>query len=279
MIVFPNAKINLGLNICRRRPDGYHDIATVMTPIGWRDTLEIVPADDSVTRLQVLGHAIECPPEKNLVMKAYRALCSEYPLPPGHLYLYKNIPDGAGLGGGSADASFTLRCLNSLFDLGITDDNLARIAATLGADCPFFIYNRPMLATGTGIELADIDIDFDHYGLLVVKVPGTAVSTAMAYSQITPHIPDRELSQDLTSLPVSDWSKYVVNDFEPVIFALQPRVRQLKEQLLAAGASYAAMSGSGSAVFGIFGSVEEATSAADMFCGCDKWAGPLSNHF
>ena len=150
MIAFPNAKINIGLFITARRPDGYHDIATVMMPADWCDILEIVPAKDDVTTLTVTGRSVDCPPEKNLVMRAYRAMEERYNLPPVDIFLRKIIPDGAGLGGGSADAAFTITTLDRLFGLGLSADVMAGIAATIGSDCPFFIYNRPMLATGTG---------------------------------------------------------------------------------------------------------------------------------
>ena len=160
MIAFPNAKINIGLDILRRRPDGYHDLCTVMMPVAWCDILEIVPAapgaDDTLT---VTGRRVDCPPEKNLVMRAVRALRAVASFPPVEVHLHKVIPDGAGLGGGSADAAFTLTLLRSLFSLDIDDAHLAAVAASLGADCPFFIYNCPMLCTGTGIELAPFALE------------------------------------------------------------------------------------------------------------------------
>ena len=185
MITFPNAKINLGLDILRRREDGYHDIETVMVPVPWHDVLEIVPAKGEETTLTVTGRHVDCPPEKNLVMKAYRALEREVSLPPVDIYLRKIIPDGAGLGGGSADASFTLRALNELFALGYNDEQLARVASTLGADCPFFIYNRPMLCTGTGTDMEPIDVDLQGLDILIAK-PDVSVPTAAAYSHTTP---------------------------------------------------------------------------------------------
>ena len=160
MILFPNAKINLGLNILRRRPDGYHDLEMLMLPVGWADILEIVPAaPGEATTLTCSGRPVDCPPEKNLVMKAWRALKAECPsMPEAAIYLRKIVPDGAGLGGGSSDAAFTLVGLNEVFGLGISRERLAAIAAGIGADCPFFIHNRPMLATGTGTVLEAVDI-------------------------------------------------------------------------------------------------------------------------
>ena len=163
MIFFTTCKVNIGLNIVARRQDGYHDIETLMVPIDWHDVLEIVPAKGDKTTLTVLGRQVDCAPEDNLVMKAYRALDAVTPLPPVDIYLEKIVPDQAGLGGGSADASFTLTGLNEMFSLGLSKERLAEIAATLGADCPLFVYNRPMLATGTGTTLQPVDIDLTHY--------------------------------------------------------------------------------------------------------------------
>lgn len=250
MILFPNAKINLGLDILRKRPDGYHDIETVMIPVGWRDILEIVPAKGDETTMTVTGREVNCPPEKNLVMKAYRALSEKVELPPVDIYLRKIIPDGAGMGGGSADAAFTLRGLNELFALGLTDAALAEIAATLGADCPFFIYNRPMLCTGTGTKMEEIDVDLSGLTVAIVKPP-VSVPTAEAYRHTVPQYPATPLRESI-KLPVGLWNGRVKNDFEPSVFPAYPAVGEIKSQLMEAGAVYASMSGSGSAVYGLF---------------------------
>lgn len=250
MILFPNAKINLGLDILRKRPDGYHDISTVMMPVPWHDILEIVPAKGPVTTLTTSGNPVECPPEKNLVMKAYRALDKVVPLPPVDIYLRKIIPDGAGLGGGSADASFTLRGLNDLFSLSLTDGELAEIAASLGADCPFFIYNKPMLCTGTGTDLAPIDINLSGLTIALVK-PTVSVPTSQAYASTTPAIPEQTL-QELVKMPVAQWGQSVKNDFEASVFPSYPAIAEVKSQLESMGAVYASMSGSGSSVYGLF---------------------------
>ena len=172
MITFPNAKINLGLNIVERRADGYHNIETVFFPVPLTDVLEIVPVDEGdVTTLTCYGNVVDCPTEKNLVMRAYRLLQERYDLPPVAMHLYKHIPDGAGLGGGSSDAAHALKMLNQMFELGIPDDELAAMAATLGADCAFFIYNRPMLATGVGDQLTPLNVDLKGKSLLLVKPP------------------------------------------------------------------------------------------------------------
>ena len=169
MVTFPNAKINIGLNITSRRDDGYHNIETIMVPIPWCDILEIVPAKGPESTLTIHGRPVNCPTEKNLVMKAYRAMEKRYNLPAVDIFLHKIIPDGAGLGGGSADAAFTLSALNQLFEIGASDAELADIASTIGADCPFFIYNKPMLATGIGTDFTPISLDLSGYKILVIN--------------------------------------------------------------------------------------------------------------
>lgn len=263
MILFPNAKINLGLDILRKRPDGYHDIETVMVPAPWCDVLEIVPAKGSESTLTVSGREVNCPAEKNLVMKAYRALSGMMPLPPVDIYLRKIIPDGAGLGGGSADASFTLRGLNELFALGLTDEALAEVAAGLGADCPFFIYNRPMLCTGTGTDLSPVSVDLSGLTLAIVK-PNVSVPTAEAYSHTSPQIPATALSE-IIAMPMEQWDGLMKNDFEPSVFPAYPAVAEIKKSLVDAGALYASMSGSGSAVYGLFKDDILADALADRF--------------
>lgn len=274
MIVFPNAKINLGLNILSKRDDGYHNIESIMLPIGWCDALEIVESEDSDTDLTVFGNKIDCNPEKNLVMKAYRIMQAEFNLPPVHIYLYKNIPDGAGLGGGSSDAAFTLKLLNSYFKLNLPDEKLADYAAQLGADCPFFIFNRPMLATGIGTELHDIDLSaIQNKSVVVAKAPNTFVSTAEAYGKVRPHDSGFDLASFVISHDVKMWMHNVKNDFEEGVFSLQPKIAELKEHMLELGAEYAAMSGSGSAVFGIFDNDNMADHLDEHFQACQYFAG------
>ena len=264
MITFPNAKINLGLNIVERRLDGYHNIETVFYPIPLTDVLEIVPAEE--TSLTCYGNAVDCPPEKNLVMKAYHLLKEHCDVPPVAMHLYKHIPDGAGLGGGSSDAAHTLLMLNKMFNLGIADSELASMAATLGADCAFFIYNKPMIATGIGDVLSPVDVDLKGKTLLLVKPP-VGVDTRTAYSRVTPAPATVDLVQTI-ALPVETWDGLLVNDFEPSVFAALPQLWLIKASLLDAGASYAAMSGSGSTIFGIFNSDKLAEAAADTFADC-----------
>lgn len=253
MIVFPNAKINIGLNITSRRADGYHEIVTVMVPVPWTDILEIVPAKSDQSTLNVSGRTVNCPAEKNLVMKAYRAMESQFNLPPVDIHLHKIIPDGAGLGGGSADAAFTIKALNDLFNLSLPDSRLASIAAGIGADCPFFIFNSPMLATGIGTDLTPIAIDLSGKTIVIIK-PNDSVSTAEAYAGVSPKLPDTPLPTLLNELPISKWQNTVVNDFEHSVFPKHPSIAAIKSKLLDLGAVYASMSGSGSAVYALFDS-------------------------
>ena len=251
MIQFPNAKINLGLNIVARRPDGYHDIETIFYPIPLCDILEIVPAQDGCTTLTVYGRNIDCPTEKNLVMRACRLMQREFHTPNVNIFLTKIIPDGAGLGGGSADAAFTLRMINELFSLGADKKTLTELAAVIGADCPFFIYNTPMIATGIGEILTPIDISLEGYKLLLIKDDSISVPTKLAYSRVTPKPGKTPISQ-IVSKPVTEWQELLKNDFEESVFTQFPQLDELKTQLTDMGAIYAAMSGSGSSVFGIF---------------------------
>ena len=264
MIAFPNAKINLGLNIVERRPDGYHNIETVFFPIPLTDILEIVPAAE--TSLNCYGNAVDCPPEKNLVMRAYCMMQQRFDLPPVAMHLYKHIPDGAGLGGGSSDAAHTLVMLNSMFGLHLTDDEMAAMAVQLGADCAFFIYNRPMLATGIGDVMSPVEVSLQGKSLLLVKPP-VGVDTRTAYSRVVPAPATTDLAKAV-SQPVESWDGLLVNDFEPSVFAVLPQLWLIKASLLDAGAQYAAMSGSGSTVFGIFNSDKLAEATADTFADC-----------
>lgn len=273
MLLFPNAKINIGLDIIARRPDRYHDIVTVMLPVKWCDILEIVPASGSDTTLTVTGRRVDCPPDKNLVMKAYKALDSRVPLSPVDIFLHKVIPDGAGLGGGSADAAFTLRALNTMLSLSLTDGELASIAATIGADCPFFIYNTPMLCEGIGDRLTPVDLDLSGLWILIVK-PQVSVPTAAAYAGTTPRMPDHDIASSV-KLPVSAWNGLVKNDFEPSVFAAYPAIAAVKERIASLGAIYTSMSGSGASVYGIFDRDILADPVQTLFPECDIFCSPL----
>lgn len=258
MILFPNAKINIGLDILRRREDGYHDISTVMYPIGWCDVLELIPAEGEDMTLTVTGNRVDCQTEKNLVMKAVRLMSSVADIPPTDIYLHKIIPDGAGMGGGSADAAFTLRGLNELYGLGFDKEKLAALASKLGADCPFFIYNEPMLAEGVGEKLSKADFDLTGYGIMVVK-PDFSISTAEAYGGVKPEMPEIHLTDRLGE-DMRRWKDSVKNAFVCHLAQKYSMIDEITGWLYENGALYASMTGSGSAVYGIF----EDTDMADM---------------
>jgi len=255
LIVFPNAKINLGLHITGRRPDGFHDIETVFFPIAPRDTLEAVHApagkDTSIT---VYGQAVAGPPEDNLCIKAWRLLKKDFPsLPAVDIHLLKNIPMGAGLGGGSADGAFMLQLLNTKFHLGLTGDELMPYAAQLGSDCPFFVLNRPCYARGRGELLRAIDLSLPGWQLVLAD-PGIHINTGWAFSQLDPAIFTRPRAPlpAVVEQPVRSWKGQLINDFETPVFKKYPAIEALRDRLYAEGAAYAALSGSGSAVYGLF---------------------------
>lgn len=268
MITFPNAKINIGLHITSRRTDGYHNIETLFYPISLCDVLEIVPTTGDKTTLSITGIKVDGEVEDNLIMKAYRLLQATYKLPAVEIHLHKVIPFGAGLGGGSSDAAFTLRMLRDMFNLPLSDDELAALASRLGADCPFFIYNKPLIATGIGDRFSPIDFSLAGKHILLVKPP-IHVSTAEAYAQVVPATPDIAL-RDKISVSPSLWNGSVVNDFENSVFLSHPRIAAIKQRLYDMGALYAAMSGSGSSVFGIFSSEPLYT---NIFPDCITWQG------
>jgi len=272
MVVFPNAKINLGLNITARRTDGYHDLDMVMIPVDWCDVLEIVPAKGNTTTLNISGRDVNCPMEQNLVYRAYQKLNENIgeKLPAVDIYLHKIIPDGAGLGGGSADAAFTLLALNELFSLGLGKDKLADIAFRLGADCPFFIYNRPMHCSGIGNEMRPIDINLgDDVSILIAKPVNVSVSTAEAYGGVCPVVPEITTDTIVSAYQPIDWRDKLFNGFEQHIFKAKPRIAEIKRMMYEHGASYASMSGSGSAVYGIFYDAKMAECAANSLNDCD----------
>lgn len=274
MILFPNAKINIGLDIIGRRPDGYHNVETLMYPVGWRDVLEIVPTMTGRVNLTVSGRSVDCPPEKNLVMKAVRAIEAETGVNiSADIFLRKIIPDGAGLGGGSADAAFTLVGINKVFNLGLDEPHLASIASAIGTDCPFFIYNRPMIATGTGTQLTPCDLSLAGHNIAIVK-PGRSVATRQAYAGVKPETPQHRLADSL-GLSVDQWLSVIKNDFEPSIFPQLPECAAIKERLIEMGAQYASLSGSGSAVYGIFDRDILSERLTEDFPECDIWCGIL----
>ncbi len=251
MLSYPNAKINIGLNITAKRPDGYHNIETVFYPIPLHDVLNVEISESCTDYcVSVTGIETGSDPEKNLVIKAYRLLQKDYNLPPVDISLIKNIPVGAGLGGGSSDAAFMLTTLNEIAGLNLSYKKLEVYASQLGADCPVFVRNKPVFATGIGNEFSSVALTLKNYYLILVK-PDIFVSTPEAYSLVTPCKPAESLQQ-LIKLPVSDWKNNIINDFESSVFKRYPRIEQIKNQLYADGALYASMSGSGSAVYGIF---------------------------
>ena len=248
MISFPNAKINIGLNAVEKRHDGYHNLETVFYPVKLRDALEIVKSDKTV--FSASGIPIDGDQETNLVMKAYRLLQADFDLSPVKIHLHKVIPFGAGLGGGSADAAFALKMLNDMFRLGLSTGEIESYASRLGADCPFFMQNKPTFAYGIGDQFKEVKLDLSEYEIVIVKPP-FSVSTAEAYRNIQPRKPDFDL-KGIADLSIDQWKLVVKNDFEESVFPAYPEVKNIKQNLYEAGAVYASMSGSGSAVFGIF---------------------------
>ncbi|MDR1667965.1 MAG: 4-(cytidine 5'-diphospho)-2-C-methyl-D-erythritol kinase [Bacteroidales bacterium] len=251
MTVYPNAKINIGLWVTGKRPDGYHDIVTVFYPVALCDTLEIELSGNEKPAFSCAGTGLmHEPPAENLCCKAYRLLDEAYGLPPARISLHKHIPTGAGLGGGSSDAAFTLRTLNKLCRLRLSEALLAEHAAQLGSDCAFFLHRKPALGTGKGDVLHPLPLSLAPYRILLAKPP-VAVSTAEAYARVQPVAPRHHLP-DLLQLPVTEWRRCVTNDFESPIFAVHPEIADIKRRMYDLGAVYASMSGSGSVVYGIF---------------------------
>lgn len=268
MIVYPNAKINIGLNVVEKRPDGYHNLETVFYPINLQDALDVkeLEASDGAPEgyvLKVTGTVLDGSPEENLVVRAFKLLKKDFDLPPVGLGLYKHIPTGAGLGGGSSDAAFTIKTLNERFQLGLTEERMEAYCAQLGADCAFFIKNRPMFATDIGNVFHPIALNLQHKHLVLVK-PDIFVSTKDAYAKVEVRHPERQLPE-LLAQPIAQWKDTVKNDFEPSVFAKYPEIAAIKDKLYDLGAVYASMSGSGSSVFGIFDAPVEHVD--ENFCG------------
>ena len=249
MIQFPNCKINLGLSILAKRADGYHELETVFYPIAVSDALEILPAAN-LTMTQS-GIAVPGDPAQNLCLKAYHLLKKDFPtLPAVQMHLHKNIPMGAGLGGGSSDGTAALIILNQQFSLGLNDQQLIDYASQLGSDCPFFVYNKACHASGRGEVLTPIHLDLSNYQFLLVH-PGVHIATAWAFQQLNPHTKSESI-QAIIEKPITDWKNSLINDFEAPVFKAEPKLLVIKDQLYQLGAIYASMSGSGSSLFGIF---------------------------
>lgn len=256
MIVFPNCKINLGLRILRKRNDGFHDLETVFYPLPLYDVLEIIGDADSnqnetAIKFSSSGISITGTTADNLCIKAYHLLQKDFPqLPPVQMHLHKAIPTGAGLGGGSADAAFGLKLISEKFNLDLSTSQLINYSLQLGSDCPFFIINKPCFATGRGEILEPLSTDLSAYTFIIVN-PGIHINTAKAFSGITPALPAKSVNE-IIQQPVETWKAELINDFEKSVFSQHPEIEIIKNNLYQKGAIYAAMSGSGSTVYGIF---------------------------
>ena len=250
MVLFPNAKINIGLNIIRKRGDGYHDLETVFYPIGLKDGLEFIENKHKKIAFTSSGLPLNIRPEDNIVVKAYRLLAGYYSLPGLDIHLHKVIPFGSGLGGGSSDAAFFLKGLNDYCELGLSINQLRKYAIKLGADCSFFLENKPAFAGGIGEKLQTVDLSLKGYYLILIK-PESGVRTKEAYQGIKLSIHKYSLAESIQQSPES-WQDRITNDFEPSVFQLYPEIAEIKSKLIDLGAVYASMSGSGSSVFAIF---------------------------
>ena len=267
MITFPNAKINLGLNIVEKRPDGYHNLETIFYPINLQDALEVTRREnnDKEYTLHISGSPLEGEPEDNLVVKAYKLLKKDYPgLLPVDIHMYKHIPAGAGLGGGSSDAACMIKLLNDKFSLGLSTERMEEYAVKLGADCAFFIRNKPVFATGIGNLFEPVELSLKGYHIILIK-PDIFVSTRDAFAEIKPVRPAVSL-KEIVKQPMETWKHSMNNDFEDSVFKKFPEIAAIKDELYDLGAVYAAMSGSGSSVYGIFKAPIE--NVEDKFCGC-----------
>ena len=248
MISFPNCKINLGLNVISKRDDGYHEISSVMYPVEILDILEVIKSD----KLKFTSSGLDIPGDvdSNLCIKAYKILQREHNIDPVHIHLYKNIPMGAGLGGGSSDGAYTLKLINDLFELDITNDQLKVYAAELGSDCAFFIDKMPQLASGRGEMLEPFNVTLNGKTIVLIN-DGTHISTQEAYGNVTPKRPNKHI-QEVLSSPISEWKNKLINDFELGVFKNHPQLAVYVEKLYQSGAQYAAMTGSGSTIYGLF---------------------------
>lgn len=274
MITFPNAKINIGLNIIEKRSDGFHNIESVFYPVALCDALEVVEnMEESNQRIKFTFSGIEIAgdADDNLCWYAYHLIAADYVLPNVKVHLHKYIPIGAGLGGGSADAAFFIHLLNDKFELGISWGEMHNYARQLGSDCSFFISNKPAFAEGKGDKYESVKLDLSSYYVALIY-PNIHINTAKAYSGVIPKLPTRSLENDLLNLPIEQWKKNIHNDFEDSIFIQYPELKKIKEQLYSTGAEYAALSGSGSTVYGIF---NNKTDLKSQFNNYFVWEGQL----
>ena len=271
MVSFPNAKINLGLNILSKRSDGYHNISSCFLPVGWRDALEIIPASDFCFTSS--GLSIPGDSSANLCVKAYELLKTDYDLNAVHIHLHKSIPMGAGLGGGSADGAFALKMLNDIFELNLATVQLQRYAKQLGADCPFFIENKPTLVSGIGEIFEEVELSLDGVHVVIVN-PGIHVPTKIAFAKVSPSIPEMSVA---IILETDDhlWQSRLKNDFEPSVFESYPQIEEIKYSLYKMGAFYASMTGSGASVFGLFRPGAMIDQISTSFSKYTVWKGKL----
>ena len=271
MVCFPNAKINIGLNVIEKRSDGFHNIESVFYPVGWCDVLEIIESKVQDLKFKVeftySGIGIPGKAEDNLCCKAYELISKDYPLPPAKVHLHKIIPVGAGLGGGSADAAFFIKLLNDKFELNLSWGEMHHYAKQLGSDCSFFIGNKPAFVKGKGDDQEGIKLDLEGYNIVLIY-PNIHINTAEAYAGVKPEKPSESLEK-LIQLPVGQWKNKIHNDFEDSIFLKYPEIKKIKEQLYSQGAVYASMSGSGSTVYGIFKTIGEFSEKE--FDNCRVW--------
>ncbi len=268
MVLFPNAKINIGLNIEKKRPDGYHNIASCFYPVGWSDTLEILPSNELVFETQ----GIEIPGEtnQNLCLKAFNLIKQDFDIPNVTIQLLKTVPIGAGLGGGSSDAAFTIIGLNQLFELGLSKEEQFNYARQLGSDCAFFIENKPMYCFEKGDQFEEVSVSLAGKTVVLIN-PCIHISTIEAYAGIVAKKPDTEL-KELLKLPITNWKGVINNDFEIGLIKKHPQIGKIKDDLYALGAVYASMTGSGSTIYGIF---DNSVTLFDKFDNCLTWQGTL----
>lgn len=269
MVVFSNAKINIGLNIISKRPDNYHNIETIFYPVELCDVIEILPSE--TFKLSNYGHFIEGKTEENLCFKAFRLLKKLYSIPNVQIILNKNIPTGAGLGGGSSNAAFLLKALNEMFHINLTKEQLIKFSLQLGSDCPFFIYNKPLLATERGSSFKPVFLNLCDYYIVIVK-DNIHISTSWAYSLIKPQKPKYDIIKVIENEPIDKWKNYLKNDFEEPIFKHYPTLKEIKNKLYNNGAIYASMTGSGSAIYAIYKQKPELYFSEKIF----YWIGKLS---
>jgi 4-diphosphocytidyl-2-C-methyl-D-erythritol kinase len=271
MLDFPNAKINLGLNITGIRADGFHDIETILFPVAFRDILEIVPSGKQKVEFRHSGLTIPGKAEENLCLRAYHLIRSGFQIPAVRMHLHKVIPMGAGLGGGSSDAASVIKLLNDLFSLAMTPLQMMDYAGKLGSDCAFFIDNKPVFATGRGDQFVPLKLNLTNYSIVIV-IPPFHVGTTEAYERVSIKKPVESILTILKASP-GDWKDRLVNDFEGSVFQRYPGILQIKENLYTAGAVYASMSGSGSAVYGLF---DQVLPDLNFFTGCTIWTRKFS---